>query len=310
MGFGVGWADVEDPWNRSCPRVRRRTVHRTTPHRPSPPVIASRSRTRTSCTGTSARGVELQLEYDKPEILLNEWGVRSTIVVFGSARIPSPERARAIRKRRRRRNRPEPLTVALLQRHLGYYQASLRVRPRIASERGGLRPRRPLARQRDRHWRRARRDGSSQPRARRCRRSHHRLQHQPARRAVPQPLHHAGAGPSASRHFGMRKMHMALRTNALVVFPGGFGTLDELFELITPQQTGKTLRARRSCCSTRPTGKQAFHQLRLPSRGGHDRGDGPQSDRLRRESAELRLEPAGRARPARPWSCRSTARPK
>ena len=44
------------------------------------------------------RGIRLQLEYDKPEILLREWGVRSTIIVFGSARIPSPERARAIRK--------------------------------------------------------------------------------------------------------------------------------------------------------------------------------------------------------------------
>ncbi len=44
------------------------------------------------------RGVRLQLEYDKPEILLRECGVRSTIIVFGSARMPSPERAHAMRE--------------------------------------------------------------------------------------------------------------------------------------------------------------------------------------------------------------------
>jgi len=182
------------------------------------------------------RGVRLQLEYDKPEILLREWGVRSTIIVFGSARIPSPERARAIR--RAAGGELEPKAEALLQKHLAYYQAA-REFGRIASERGGAFA--PVDRWRDNVIATGGGPGVME--------------------AANRGAHDAGAptigfninlpaeqfpNPYTTpeltfrfQYFGMRKMHMAMRTNALVVFPGGFGTLDELFELITLQQTGK-----------------------------------------------------------------------
>jgi uncharacterized protein (TIGR00730 family) len=183
------------------------------------------------------RGVRLQLEYAKPEILLREWGVRSTLIVFGSARIPSPERARALRKAAG--GELEPKAEALLQRQLGYYQAA-REFGRIASERGGAFA--PVDRWRDNVIATGGGPGVME--------AANRGAHEVGAPTIgfninlpteqfPNPY----TTPELTfrfQYFGLRKMHLAMRANALVVFPGGFGTLDEMFELLTLQQTGKS----------------------------------------------------------------------
>jgi predicted Rossmann-fold nucleotide-binding protein len=66
------------------------------------------------------------------------------------------------------------------------------------------------------------------------------------------PEHHAAAWKQCANpyvtpalsfkfhYFALRKMHFMMRAKALVAFPGGFGTLDELFEVITLVQTRKS----------------------------------------------------------------------
>src|SRR5690606_11357463 len=81
------------------------------------------------------RAVRFALEYAKAELLLRDWGIRSTIIVFGGARVPSPEMVAQM---------PAPQTdeeraaLAQMQRRLAWYQAAREV-GRIVSERGGAR---------------------------------------------------------------------------------------------------------------------------------------------------------------------------
>ena len=160
----------------------------------------------------SMRGVRFLMEYAKAEEALRAWGVRSTIVVFGSARI--------------REDQP-------------WYQTA-RAFGRLASERGG-----------------ALRGNVGEPR-----------DNVIATGGGPGIMEAANRGatdigaPSVGfnvtlpheqepnaystpeltflfHYFAMRKMHLAMRANALVVFPGGFGTFDELFEILTLRQTNK-----------------------------------------------------------------------
>jgi hypothetical protein len=161
--------------------------------------------------GDSMRGVRFLLEYAKAEEMLRLAGIRSTIVVFGSARVQPGSRR--------------------------YEEA--RAFGRIASKRGGA-----LIRNSGLHDNviatgggpgimEAANRGAADAGALTVG-FNIRLPHE----QEPNPY----STPDLTfqfHYFAMRKMHLAMRANGLVVFPGGYGTLDELFEILTLLQTEK-----------------------------------------------------------------------
>src|SRR5579859_3200629 len=80
------------------------------------------------------RGTRFMLEYEKAELCLRDWGVRSTVIVFGSARIPAPEAAEADLASAQD---AEARTRARRRMELSRYYAEARNFGRIVSERGG-----------------------------------------------------------------------------------------------------------------------------------------------------------------------------
>ena len=134
------------------------------------------------------RDIRFALEYAKAELLLRDWGIRSTIIVFGSARTPSPEQAEAAMAAAT--TDAERARAPAHAAALGALHARRASFGRIISERGGaFAPQRSLARQRRRHRRRAGHHGGGQSRRLRCRRAEHRLQHHAAEGAAAQCVH-------------------------------------------------------------------------------------------------------------------------
>jgi uncharacterized protein (TIGR00730 family) len=184
------------------------------------------------------RAIRFALEYAKAELMLRDWGVRSTIIVFGSARVLSPEELAAL---------PEPRTDeerAALERHRrqARWYDEARKFGRIVSEQGGARA--PHDRWRDNVIATGGGPGIMQA----ANRGAWEVGAPSIGFNITLPLEqqpNCFSTPELTfrfHYFAMRKMHLAMRANALVVFPGGFGTFDELFELLTLRQTGKAPR--------------------------------------------------------------------
>jgi uncharacterized protein (TIGR00730 family) len=182
------------------------------------------------------RSIRFALEYAKPELELRDWGIRSTIIVFGSARIASPEQAEAAAKAAN--TDAERKHAEAMRKQAELYQVA-RAFAQIASQRGGSFA--PRNRWRDNVIATGGGPGIMEA----ANRGAHdagaptigfniTLPHE----QVPNPY----ITPELYfrfHYFAMRKMHLAMRANALAVFPGGFGTFDELFEVLTLQQTRK-----------------------------------------------------------------------
>ena len=176
------------------------------------------------------------MEYAKAEYALRDWGVRSTVVVFGSARIPSPEQVEVLAAAAKS---PAEKRAAKHAAERSRMYEDARAFARIVSLRGGAlavtgAPRdNVIATGGGPGIMEAANRGAAEAGA-------------PSigfNITLPQEQYpNAWSTPALTfrfHYFAMRKMHLAMRANALAVFPGGFGTFDELFELLTLVQTGK-----------------------------------------------------------------------
>ena len=182
------------------------------------------------------RGLRFQLELLKPDIEQQAQGIDHTIVVFGSARFSSPEEAeRAQRGALAAGNAKEIAKATRDLRNSAYYAQ--------AREFGRLVAQDSLGKPRELQLFIATGGGPGIMEA--ANRGAHDIGAPNVGLNIALP-HEQEPNPYITptlrfrfHYFALRKMHFMMRAKALVAFPGGFGTLDELFEVITLVQTGK-----------------------------------------------------------------------
>jgi uncharacterized protein (TIGR00730 family) len=189
------------------------------------------------------RPVRLQLEYMRPEHEMRERGIESIVVVFGSARVPEPEAAKAARDAARAALEAKPsdgeleaaLKISQQRLELSAYYDEAREFGRLATAYSLKDPKREfvVATGGGPGFMEAANRGALDSGGLSIG-FNITLPHE----QHPNPYLSPGLG-FEFRYFSMRKMHFMQRAKALVAFPGGFGTFDELFEALTLIQTGK-----------------------------------------------------------------------
>lgn len=189
------------------------------------------------------RPVRLQLELLKPELLMREQNIDATIVVYGSARLPDPEQAREQLYLVQTALDQDPDNPKLKQRlvwaekavHYSRYYEEARSLGRLISSNCQLECEQNLVVM----------TGGGPGVMEAANRGAHDVGAQNVGLNIVLPFEQAPnpyVTPELSfqfHYFAIRKMHLLMRAKGLVAFPGGFGTMDELFETLTLIQTGK-----------------------------------------------------------------------